>query len=245
MTVHKTILSAQSMASASVQPIGGEVLTAGDREEVEGGLEGQHSLRVPLTASARLAPRSALSMVSVSVRPTNVVVQSVGGKVAVVVVGDMEEVAVVVAEAMVVVIMEEEAIKLVLLYQLMQMLKQVEEVDMAMEEATKGVAGLAMEVVDRVVVVVVMEASVPPTKTVLVMLLSVANTIFVEIQQHMEITGRVEGEVLEQQDVEEEEVVEALGVEEVEETQEEDAIIAGEKNVTQFINLLKSIRTIN
>eukprot|EP00092_Neocalanus_flemingeri_P090775 GFUD01114985.1.p1 GENE.GFUD01114985.1~~GFUD01114985.1.p1 ORF type:complete len:160 (+),score=66.16 GFUD01114985.1:44-481(+) len=145
--------------------------------------------------------------------------------------------------------MEEEAIKLVLLYQLMQMLKQVEEVDMATEEATKGVAGLAMEEVDRVVVVVVMvvvmEASVPPTKTVLVMLLSVANTSFVEIQQHMEITGRVEGEVLEQQDVEEEEVVEALGVEEVEETQEEDAIIAGEKNVMQFIILLKSIRTIN
>ena len=105
-------------------------------------------------------------------------------------------------------------------YQLMKMLKQMEVVDMEIVEVTKEVVGPAM-VVEAVEAVEVVEETVTPTKTVPVMLHSAANTSFVEKQLSMEVMGKEEGEVQEDQDVGVEEVVAAMDVEVVKETQED------------------------
>ena len=125
-------------------------------------------------------------------------------------------------------------------YQLMQMLKQMEVVDMEMVEAIKGVEMKMVEVTKEVVgpameveAVEVEEETVTPTKTVPVMLHSAANTSSVEKQLSMEVMGKEEGAVVEDQDVGVEGVVAAMAVEVVEETQED----SGGKNGMQLKTL--------
>ena len=76
-------------------------------------------------------------------------------------------------------------------YQLMQMLKQMEVVDMEIVEVTKEVVGPAMVVE----AVEVEEETVTPTKTVPVMLHSAANTSSAEKQLSMEVMDKEEWEV--------------------------------------------------
>ena len=92
MIVHKTTQFAQNMVFASVQPIGEEARTVGDRGEEgqEGGEEGQHSPHAPPTAIVLPVLLSVLSMASVSVLHTSLVDQNAGSKEAVVV-GDLED----------------------------------------------------------------------------------------------------------------------------------------------------------
>ena len=123
-------------------------------------------------------------------------------------------------------------------YQLMQMLKQMEVVDMEMVEAIRGVEmeKVTKEVLGQAMVVEAVEVeeeTVTPTKTVPVMLHSAANTSFVEKQLSMEVMGKEEGEVQEDQDVGVEEVVAAMDVEVVKETQED----SGGKNGMQLKTL--------
>jgi hypothetical protein len=93
MIVHKTTQYAQNMGFASVQHIGGEVLTVGDKEEEgqEVGEEGQHSPHAPPAAIVLPVLLSVLSMAFVSVLHTGLVDQNVGSKETVVVGVDLED----------------------------------------------------------------------------------------------------------------------------------------------------------
>ena len=99
----------------------------------------------------------------------------------------------------------------------MEMVEAIKEVVKEMVEVTKEGVGPAT----MVETVEVVEATVTPTKTVLVMLHSAANTSSVEKLLSMEVMGKEEVEVQEDQDVGVEEVVVAMAVEVVEETQED------------------------